>query len=516
MTRSARPALATRQPAPKVVPAAPRRDTTVRRAEEDRARIQVTLPPDISRIPIHPENALASGWATRIQRCGIGSACDCPTGADTEDVASAVDARALRAGTDILHRLEQGASHSQTGPAAGPRQYARQAEFVLGRADDPLEHEADRIAEQVTRMPYSRGSTATSPLQLSRKCAACVEGAEEQDEKTLRTARNGSAEAASSDAPDIVRDVLRSPGEPLDAVTRDLMESRFGQDFTGVRVHIGAGAASSARALNAQAYTLGNDVVFGAGKYSPNSADGRRLLAHELAHVVQQGAMSAKKLATNEGREPGSFARPAGASAREPASEIIRRSESVHPEEQYCEDLSADAEAPCNAIIDCINDIIELLVGRFADFRGDPGHLTRITIVQKILKSLMVLAVSKCKNGEYDKELEDEASKWANRKPGQQTEDRKGPATDEQQKTLRERLPSVPKWVWAAIGVAAAALIILCFASGVCEAAAIITAVGEVVGWIIVAAMRLAGIGLLAQRTEAAPSGNNDGTSAVA
>lgn len=90
-------------------------------------------------------------------------------------------------------------------------------------------------------------------------------------------------------APGIVRDVVSSPGEPLDPASRALMEDRFRHDFSGVRVHADARAAASANAVDAKAYTVGRDVVFGEGRYDPGSASGRRLLAHELTHVVQQG-----------------------------------------------------------------------------------------------------------------------------------------------------------------------------------------------------------------------------------
>jgi hypothetical protein len=89
-------------------------------------------------------------------------------------------------------------------------------------------------------------------------------------------------------APPVVHEVLRSSGRPLDSATRSFMEPRFGHDFSRVRVHTSAAAADSAMAVNALAYTVGTDVVFGAGRYDPESASGRRLLAHELAHVVQQ------------------------------------------------------------------------------------------------------------------------------------------------------------------------------------------------------------------------------------
>jgi hypothetical protein len=92
------------------------------------------------------------------------------------------------------------------------------------------------------------------------------------------------------EVPPIVHEVLRTPGQPLDNETRKFMEPRFGQDFSRVRVHTDAQAARSARAANAHAYTIGNDLVFGAGEYSPETARGRKLLAHELAHTMQQSS----------------------------------------------------------------------------------------------------------------------------------------------------------------------------------------------------------------------------------
>jgi hypothetical protein len=96
-------------------------------------------------------------------------------------------------------------------------------------------------------------------------------------------------------APPIVHDVLASPGRPLDGQARAFMEPRFGADFGGVRVHTDARAAESARAVDAVAYTVGSDVVFGAGEYRPGTAAGDRLIAHELAHVVQQGGAQARQ-----------------------------------------------------------------------------------------------------------------------------------------------------------------------------------------------------------------------------
>ncbi|MGO9437371.1 MAG: DUF4157 domain-containing protein [Terracidiphilus sp.] len=100
--------------------------------------------------------------------------------------------------------------------------------------------------------------------------------------------RHAEPSASPTIVPPIVDDVLRSPGQPLDADTRAFMEPRFRHDFSHVRVHSNERAAESTQAVNALAYTVGSNIVFGAGRYSPASRSGRRLLAHELTHVVQQ------------------------------------------------------------------------------------------------------------------------------------------------------------------------------------------------------------------------------------
>jgi hypothetical protein len=87
-----------------------------------------------------------------------------------------------------------------------------------------------------------------------------------------------------------VHEVLQLPGQPLDKSTQAYFEPRFGHDFSRVRVHADARAAESARHVSAHAYTVGKDIVFAAGRFSPTTDDGRRLIAHELTHVVQQTA----------------------------------------------------------------------------------------------------------------------------------------------------------------------------------------------------------------------------------
>lgn len=127
---------------------------------------------------------------------------------------------------------------------------------------------------------------------LQRKCACgthTIAGSKcEACERASRPLQRNANQGAAGDVPSIVHDVLRSPGQPLDTATRAFMEPRFAQDLSRVRVRTDAKAAESARVLNALAYTVGPDVVFGAGQYAPRSRAGDELLAHELTHTVQQ------------------------------------------------------------------------------------------------------------------------------------------------------------------------------------------------------------------------------------
>ncbi len=105
--------------------------------------------------------------------------------------------------------------------------------------------------------------------------------------KKTNLQRKANSQSESPEIPPIVHEVLNSPEHPLDSGTGAFMESRFGHDFSQVRVHTDANAAESARGVNALAYTVGWDVVFGKGQYAPRTADGQKLMAHELAHVAQ-------------------------------------------------------------------------------------------------------------------------------------------------------------------------------------------------------------------------------------
>jgi Domain of unknown function (DUF4157) len=137
-------------------------------------------------------------------------------------------------------------------------------------------------------------TTAPSGI-LQRKCASCgnhtIAGGkcEECKNKHGVLQRKLSKTSESSEVPPLVHEVLRSSGQPLQTATRAFMEPRFGYDFSGVRVHTDTKASESAQMVDALAYTVGRNIVFGAGQYVPNTQAGRGLLAHELTHVMQAG-----------------------------------------------------------------------------------------------------------------------------------------------------------------------------------------------------------------------------------
>jgi hypothetical protein len=146
-----------------------------------------------------------------------------------------------------------------------------QRKLTIGASNDPLEQEADRVADLV--MSASPNSVVNgTPPQIQRFMGQTT----------------GQTDMV---APASVDSVLSSPGSPLESGLRQDMEQRFGHDFSRVRVHTGIEAERSAQDINANAYTVGNNIVFGADQFTPKTQIGKRLLAHELTHVVQQSAI---------------------------------------------------------------------------------------------------------------------------------------------------------------------------------------------------------------------------------
>lgn len=146
----------------------------------------------------------------------------------------------------------------------------------LGAPDHPLEREADRVADQVTGAPAHGDAGAAAGKTPSIQ----------------RVSANATGTAQPAAPPQSVGRVLGSSGQPLAPALQADMGRRFGRDFSGVRVHTGPLEARSAREINARAYTSGQHIVFGEGQFAPGTAQGRKLLAHELTHTVQQSAGS--------------------------------------------------------------------------------------------------------------------------------------------------------------------------------------------------------------------------------
>jgi len=152
----------------------------------------------------------------------------------------------------------------------------------MGRPDDTFEQEAERVASEVTADLGKVSGRGSRPRI-----------------EALKAEETGGANARSDD----VDGSLRATGNHLEPKVRLQMEQRFERDFSAVRVHTGSAAARSARDMSASAYTVGNNIVFGSGQYAPEGSRGRRLIAHELTHVVQQ-SQARRVQRTPEGSSP--------------------------------------------------------------------------------------------------------------------------------------------------------------------------------------------------------------------
>lgn len=179
---------------------------------------------------------------------------------------------------------------------------AIQAKLNVSYPGDPYEREADRVAEAVINaqgpaaVQTASGLGRVEPGRLQHKCdceeqpsqdGACGPCRAKQLNIQRRPAGGSKGEAVGKGETG-VHEVLRTGGRPLDAAARAFFEPRFGRELGSVRVHSDASASASAKSINALAYTVGRDIIFAPGQYDAGSKAGRRLLAHELAHVIQQ------------------------------------------------------------------------------------------------------------------------------------------------------------------------------------------------------------------------------------
>lgn len=173
-----------------------------------------------------------------------------------------------------------------------PRCQAK-SNLTISQPNDPAEREADAVADKIMRMSENAFSTVETDLVsngagVQRKCAVCEEDDEGRLLQTKAESSPTTAKSTVATAPPSVREALNSAGEPLPPETRAFFEPRFGRDLSEVRVHTGGAADQSARDVRAHAYTVGHNIVFGSGRFTLRTYAGRRLIAHELTHVVQQ------------------------------------------------------------------------------------------------------------------------------------------------------------------------------------------------------------------------------------
>jgi hypothetical protein len=227
--------------------------------------------------------------------------CDCGNAAGLTGKCSGCQSKRL---------MKQPDSVAQTGSASVLHELI-QPKLTVGEPGNKYEQEADQVAEQVMRMSEPSIQRQMEPEEdeeegmVQRKIAdqitplvqrQVLPEMKEEEEEVIQTKSidNQAAPSAptqeSPEVPHSVHEVLRSPGQPLDPVIRVFMEPRFGHDFSQVRVHSGGAVEQSALDVNAHAYTVGQHIVFGAGRYAPGTPGGRHLIAHELAHTIDQAS----------------------------------------------------------------------------------------------------------------------------------------------------------------------------------------------------------------------------------
>jgi hypothetical protein len=229
------------------------------------------------------------------------------------------------AGRNELHRV--GPSFAEVGIRQSATPHA-QAKLTVSHPADSAEKEADRVADAVMQMPASQPATGRQEdPAVQRACAACTQPETKEpgdrateEEKEVQRAVDGhaldrvteeddevkraveekddeklQAKSHSDGVPQVTPELdaqihnVQGSGAPLARETRTFFEPRLGADLSNVRVNTSSQASSVARQLNARAFTVGNNITFGAGQYQPSSNDGKRLIAHELTHVIQQG-----------------------------------------------------------------------------------------------------------------------------------------------------------------------------------------------------------------------------------
>lgn len=220
-----------------------------------------------------------------------------------------------RVGPSVARNLPSPCGPASAEHGVAVRQIIRgsqvQPKLAVGAPDDVYEQEADRVADEVMRISPANDSTSAQINPPHHEPSIQRQNLEDEEELVQAKLPEGALQlkADAYAMPDVEPGLearihaLQGGGVPLSPAERAFFEPRFGHDFSQVRIHTGPEAAESARAVKAQAFTVGRDVVFGAGAYAPESASRRRLIAHELTHVVQQSRQTEQEIEpATEGR----------------------------------------------------------------------------------------------------------------------------------------------------------------------------------------------------------------------
>jgi hypothetical protein len=239
-----------------------------------------------------------------------------------------------------------------------------QPKLTVNQPNDKYEQEADSMADRVMRMTNSTQNENTffksTPLTIQRKCQHC------QDEEKLHRKESSGAEVQGSNELDSYVGSLGTSGQALPENSRQFFEPRFGQDFSNVHIHTDSIAVKSAQSINALAYTTGNNIVFNSGQYSPDSESGKKLMAHELTHVVQQSATNSSNVQR--------ITCPEGATAPATVAPGVRND--IDARAQNIIDRAADTTVPiATRATRAVSDIV------CAYYPQDSGKVRNITYV---------------------------------------------------------------------------------------------------------------------------------------
>jgi hypothetical protein len=239
-----------------------------------------------------------------------------------------------------------------------------QPKLSINQPNDIYEQEADHMADRVMRLsePTLNDNTFFKPslTTVQRKCQHC------EEEEKLHRKESSAGEVQGGKELDSFVGSLGSSGQALPQSSRSFFEPRFGQDFSSVRIHTDSVAAKSAQSINALAYTTGNNIVFNSGQYSPDSESGKKLMAHELTHVVQQSATNLSNVQR--------ITCPEGATAPATVAPGVRND--IDTRAQNIIDRAADATVPiATRATRAVSDIV------CAYYPQDSGKVRNITYV---------------------------------------------------------------------------------------------------------------------------------------